>query len=68
MSTSTIMEPRKRGRPRTYRTQVVVKLLPYQLSGLDQWRKQQPDAPSRPEAIRRIMEGSLNEGSTQAKD
>jgi hypothetical protein len=46
-----------RGRPRTYRTPVMVKIKPGQLASLDKWISQARARPrlTRPEAIRRLM-------------
>jgi hypothetical protein len=44
---------KKRGRPPTDATPVLVRLMPAQISPLDAWIAAQPDPkPSRPEAIR----------------
>jgi len=37
-----------------------VRLQPDNLAGLDAWIARQPDAPSRPEAIRRLIERALD--------
>jgi hypothetical protein len=57
-----IMVPRKRGRPPTGKgTQVQVRLQPKQLAKLDAWIKRQPKPkPSRPEAIRQLIEKQLS--------
>ena len=56
-TTGDIMKPRKRadqsGAP------VMVRLQPDQLDAVDGWRKDQSDLPSRPEAIRRLVELAL---------
>lgn len=39
--------------------QVVVRLQPDQLAALDTWIAGQPDRPSRPEAVRRLLAGAL---------
>jgi hypothetical protein len=46
---------RRFGRPPTYATPIMVRLLPEQLAALDAWIKRQPDKPGRPESIRRIL-------------
>src|SRR5207302_1469748 len=54
----TISRTRKskpRGRPPTGAESIHLRLLPDQLVALDQWIGRQPDAPSRPEAIRRLI-------------
>lgn len=48
-----------RGRPATGATPVMVRLLPDQVAKLDDWRKAQADTPTRPEAIRRLVEKAL---------
>ena len=50
---------RKRGRPSVGSTGVYVKLLPEQLATVQAWMARQPDNPSRPEAIRRLVELGL---------
>lgn len=37
----------------------MVRLQPSSLAAVDAWRKQQADLPSRPEAIRRLLESAL---------
>ena len=53
--------PKKRGRPATTGrgVPVVVRLHPIALAKLDTWRGEQPDAPTRPEAVRRLTEKGL---------
>jgi hypothetical protein len=47
---------RKRGRPATDATPVLVRLMPTQIAPLDAWIAEQPDPkPSRPEAIREAL-------------
>jgi hypothetical protein len=54
---------KKRGRPATGKgQQVVVRLQPEPLAKLDAWREAQPDQPSRPEAVRRIIDDVLAKG------
>lgn len=52
---------KKRGRPKTTGagTSINVRLLDEPLSALDAWIGRQDDAPSRPEAIRRLVELGL---------
>lgn len=71
-SISNIGKKRSRGRPPTDATPVMVRIVPDQLATLDAWIARQPDPkPSRPEAIRRLAQMSL-EGSeappTQSED
>jgi metal-responsive CopG/Arc/MetJ family transcriptional regulator len=50
----------RRGRPATGTNPAVGVRLPSDLMGaLDKWRGAQPDIPSRPEAIRRLIEMGL---------
>ncbi|WP_299806643.1 hypothetical protein [Tardiphaga sp.] len=53
--------PNKRGRPSTggRRDGVLVRFEDDRLGQIDNWAKQQNDAPSRPEAIRRLVELGL---------
>lgn len=48
------IEKRGRGRPRTDATPVMVRLSPAQIEALDNWRREEDDIPSRPEALRRL--------------
>jgi hypothetical protein len=51
---------KKRGRPATGRgEQVQVRLQPLLMRQLDLWRETRVDAPTRPEAIRRLIELGL---------
>jgi hypothetical protein len=51
---------KKRGRPATGRgEQVQVRLQPILLKQIDLWRGNRGDAPSRPEAIRRLLQLGL---------
>ena len=53
---------RKRGpKPTGKGVQVVVRLQPAALDSLDKWRAGQGDAPSRPEAVRRLIATALGE-------
>jgi hypothetical protein len=49
----------KTGRPQVDSEAVNIRLERPALQGLDAWRKQQPDLPTRPEAIRRLLEKAL---------
>lgn len=50
------MVPKKRGpKPTGIGQQISVRLQPPLLQALDDWRSDQPGAPNRPEAIRRIV-------------
>jgi hypothetical protein len=48
-----------RGRPTVDSEAVTVRLVRDALTRLDDWRREQPDLPSRPEAIRRLLEQAL---------
>ena len=50
---------KKIGRPAVNATPVTVRIPPDALARLDAWIAQQVDKPSRPEAIRRLMEKAL---------
>ena len=49
----------KRGRPPVESEPVTVRMTTDALYDLDNWRRKQPDLPSRPEAIRRLVEIGL---------
>lgn len=49
----------KRKRADQAGTLVGVRLQPDQLATVDQWRERQDDKPTRPEAIRRLLDGAL---------
>ena len=54
------IEKRKRGRPATDATPVLVRLMPIQIANLDAWIADHPDPkPSRPEAIREALSEHL---------
>jgi hypothetical protein len=60
-SIGNIKKKRRRGRPETNATPVMVRVHPDQLAALDAWIERQPDPkPSRPEAIRRILAEGLD--------
>jgi hypothetical protein len=46
---------KKRGRPSIDSEAVNVRMERSLLDALDQWRNDQPDLPSRPEAVRRLL-------------
>jgi hypothetical protein len=58
-SISDIDKKRGRGRPTTDATPIMVRVLPDQLSYIDAWIASKADEPSRPEAIRRLVELGL---------
>lgn len=49
----------KGGRPAINATPITVRVPPEQLSNLDKYISKQPDRPTRPEAIRRLVEKAL---------
>ena len=49
----------KGGRPRVDATPITVRVPPAQLEAVDAWRATQPDKPTRPEAVRRLVEKAL---------
>ena len=57
---------KSQGRPRVDATPVIVRFPPSELNSLDKWIAQQPDHPSRPLAVRRLVEQGL--GSPAAAD
>lgn len=60
--TSRVSATKKIGRPATGKgTPVQVRLQPDQLAAVDSWAARQKDAPSRPEAIRRLVGKALVE-------
>jgi hypothetical protein len=60
-------EKMSRGRPRTNPTSIHVTLLPQVLGDLDIWIAAQEPQPSRPEAIRRLVEIALSSRSGAAQ-
>jgi hypothetical protein len=60
MKRQTVITKKKRGPPATgIGTLVGVRLQPDDLAAVDAWRDEQDDAPTRPEAIRRLVEIGL---------
>jgi hypothetical protein len=58
-SIGNIEKKRKRGRPPTEATPVLVRVMPDQLEKLDAWIKAHPEKVGRPEAIRRLLGQAL---------
>jgi hypothetical protein len=52
--------PRGRGRPPTESVRMILRLRPADLAALDAWIAAQPDAPSRQDAIRRMITAAKN--------
>lgn len=57
--TDAIVRTEKRGRPRTGAKSIHLTLPPSDLAALDMWIARQPNAPSRPEAIRALLRQKL---------
>lgn len=56
----------KRGRPPTDTTQITVRLPRDLLDAVDEFRREENDLPTRPEAIRRLIQAGLDaKGSTR---
>ena len=54
-------QSKRRGRPLNDALPLKVRLFREQLRALDTWREQQPDKPSRPEAVRRSLTEHLRQ-------
>jgi len=52
-------KPVKRGRPEMFPVKFQMAITEEMRSSLDDWRRQQPDLPSRLEAVRRLLEKAL---------
>jgi hypothetical protein len=59
-SSSEATNSRKK-RPEQTGTMVSTRIQPEMLERLDDWRRAQPDLPSRPEALRRLAEQALRD-------
>jgi hypothetical protein len=61
MKSDNVSTQNKRGRPSAGGANPItgVRLPPELLETLDNWRRDQPDLPGRPEAIRRLIEAGL---------
>jgi hypothetical protein len=60
--------PKKRGRPATGKDPVTaLRLSPELRSAIDTWRAAQPDAPTRSEAIRRLLEKGLGRAAPKSE-
>ena len=61
-SQDTVITKKRRGPAPTGKgTLIGVRLQPDQLAKVDEWRERQDDTPTRPEAIRRLVEKALSE-------
>jgi hypothetical protein len=61
MSKTEQQERNKGGRPRVDATPVTLRIHPAALAALDEWRREQPDLPTRPEAVRRLLNEALRD-------
>lgn len=52
-------------RPQQYPHKLLIGFTDEQVAALDNWRRQQSDLPNRSEAIRRLVEKSLNDESAK---
>jgi hypothetical protein len=59
-SQETVLTKKRGPKPTGKGTLIGVRLQPAQLAALDAWREVQPGAPSRPEAVRRLIDRELN--------
>jgi hypothetical protein len=63
------MKSAKKARPPKTATPILARLQDDALEKLDKWRRQQPDLPSRPEALRRLADlGLAAESSASARE
>jgi hypothetical protein len=46
---------------------ILVRVTPAQLKALDNWRRKEPDIPTRPEAVRRLLDKALSGAGSQNK-
>ncbi len=57
MTQDKMLAKNRRGRPATGRGETIgVRMQPKEIEAVDKWRRKQTDLPSRPEAIRRLVE------------
>ena len=69
MKSDDMQSENRRGRPSTGVSPSIGVRIPLEdLTRLDRWRGQQPDLPSRPEAIRRLIEYSLQAAGRAGDD
>jgi hypothetical protein len=60
MKSEFVQSKKKRGRPATgINPSIGVRIEPAQLAAIDNWRAAQSDVPTRPEAIRRLIDAGL---------
>ncbi|HRM74879.1 MAG TPA: hypothetical protein PLI13_09315 [Paracoccus sp. (in: a-proteobacteria)] len=53
-------ERKKMGRPRSDTEPVMIRMTPRLIEAIDNRRREEPDLPTRPEMIRRILADALN--------
>ena len=53
-------ERKKMGRPRSDTEPVMIRMTPGLIEAIDNRRREEPDLPTRPEMIRRILADALN--------
>jgi hypothetical protein len=58
-SISRTEKKRNRGRPKTGAISIHLRIEPKEFGAIDSWRGTQSDQPTRPEAIRRLIERAL---------
>lgn len=63
VNVKTSTQPVQKRRPTTAGTLVGTRFQIDLLAAIDEWRKAQPDLPTRPEAVRRLVEIGMNETS-----
>ena len=67
MKRQSVISQKKRGPPPTGKgTPILVRIQPTSLKSLDGWISKQSDQPSRPEAIRRLVELALGRAKSKA--
>lgn len=57
-------QKKQRGRPKTETEPVMIRMHPDMISDIDSYRRTLDDLPTRPEAMRRILAGFLEEWKT----
>jgi hypothetical protein len=65
MSTTDSAKKSRKGRPNVDSEAINVRIERAQLGNLDDWRRAQPDLPTRPEAIRRLIELGLEAATVE---
>jgi metal-responsive CopG/Arc/MetJ family transcriptional regulator len=64
MTSIDVSKKKKRGRPAVDTERVVTRMPRELLDKLDAWAKAQPDTPTRPEAVRRLVAKALKDDVT----